>query len=272
MRAVRVLTYNIWDGGINQIAGDRQARLLQILGDSKADIIAIQEAKGFSRNEFDTLSRWGLHLGMQGAIAPAPSGFHVALLIRPPLKLLSSEAIHERIFYNACMSAQIGTPEGVLHVMTVHLNPFDPLVRLSEARHLAREAYDDRPVLLMGDFNGISPRDTVDATVLDLPTRVLARHVALQIHDIGEKPPIDTRAIGILEWSGFVDLYRAHQPSDAGWTIPTKAPNNNKFARMRLDYIFASPPLARRLVRCEVLQTPTTDGASDHYPVLADFS
>ena len=39
----------------------------------------------------------------------------------------------------------------------------------------------------------------------------------------------------------------------------------------RVDYIFASAPLAERLTACRVLRHPEVVAASDHSPVWAEF-
>lgn len=268
---MRVLCYNLWDGGINEVGGDRQERNLKVLRESKADLIVLPEARGFARDEFATLAEWEKNLGMSGALAPAPSGFHVAMLVRPPLKIVTSQALHPTTFMHACLHAQIESPLGELNVYAVHLNPFDPDARLTEARHIARAAYGEKPVLVLGDFNAFSPRDTIDESVRGLSPRVLARHIFALSPSISEDPPFDTRAIGILEWAGFIDLFRKLHPGEPGWTLPTKVGRPRDSAHMRLDYIFTTESLADRAVGCEVVRTPASDFGSDHYPLLAEF-
>ncbi|MHC4606155.1 MAG: endonuclease/exonuclease/phosphatase family protein [Planctomycetota bacterium] len=268
---MKVLTYNIWDGGVNEIGGDRQKKILSVLGDARPDIVALQEASGFDREERDTLAAWAKKLGMEGRLARAPTGYHVAVLARPPMKFLSAEAIHPALFTNACLSARLESPAGEVIVFAVHLNPFDPDARLTEARHVARSAYAEHPVLLMGDFNSFSPRDTVDASVRKLSRRVLARFIAAQEPAVGEDPPFDTRAIGILEWAGFVDVFRRLHPAEPGCTLPTRCPRPRESAQMRLDYIFATEALVERAEKCEVIRTPASDFGSDHCPLAAEF-
>jgi len=268
---MRVLTYNIWDGGINEIGGDRQAQILTVLRDAKADVIALLEARGFHKDEFATLSVWEKELRMTGALACAPSGYHVGLLVRRSYKVVSAETLHASLFTHACLSVQLKTPQGPLSVFAAHLNPFDPDARLTEARHLARAADADSRVLVLGDFNSFSPSDTIDESVLRLPKRVLARHVSALEPNVEEKPALDTRAIGILQWAGFVDLFRRLHPGEPGWTLPTVVGRPRESAHMRLDYIFATEAMAEGAKTCEVVRTPASDFGSDHYPLLAEF-
>lgn len=70
--------------------------------------------------------------------------------------------------------------------------------------------------------------------------------------------------------AGYLDCYRHLHPDGHGYTCATWLP------AARIDYVFADPTMAQRLVGCEVVGlngVPDADvsGASDHFPVLADF-
>jgi exonuclease III len=70
--------------------------------------------------------------------------------------------------------------------------------------------------------------------------------------------------------AGYVDCYRAVHPVGEGYTCATWLP------AARIDYVFADPPMAKRVVRCEVVggdghPDPDALAASDHFPVVADF-
>ncbi len=70
---------------------------------------------------------------------------------------------------------------------------------------------------------------------------------------------------------GYTDCYRElHPAGDAGYTCATWMP------AARIDYAFADPLLAPRLVDCAVIDSgpggdPDTATASDHLPLRADF-
>lgn len=71
--------------------------------------------------------------------------------------------------------------------------------------------------------------------------------------------------------NGYVDSFRRVHPRAHGLTVATWTP------AARVDYIFATPDLARRLVMCEVVgdrrwPDPDASRASDHFPVVADFA
>lgn len=268
---MRVLVYNIWEGGTNESGGDRTAKILTAVKGAAPDLLAVLEAKGFDAGGGVALKSWERELGMAGVLGPARSGLHVALFAKPPFRIVSAEPSYATTFMHACLRARVASAGGEWTVLVAHLNPFDPDSRLIEARHLAREAHGDRPVLLLGDFNGLSPRDAVDETYRRLPPRVQARHILVTAPGIAEAPPLDTRAVALLEWAGFTDVFRHLHPSGPGFTMPTKVNHYPEGARMRIDYIFATPPLAALAKSCEVHQTVETDLGSDHYPVMAEF-
>lgn len=71
--------------------------------------------------------------------------------------------------------------------------------------------------------------------------------------------------------NGYIDCFRRVHPRAHGLTVATWTP------AARVDYIFSTPDLARRLVMCEVVgdrRWPDVDAAraSDHFPVVADFA
>lgn len=70
---------------------------------------------------------------------------------------------------------------------------------------------------------------------------------------------------------GYVDAFRRVHPRAHGRTVATWSP------AVRIDYVFATPDLAERVVACEVVgdrrwPDPDVLRASDHFPVVADFA
>lgn len=74
--------------------------------------------------------------------------------------------------------------------------------------------------------------------------------------------------LGLLQREGYVDCFRNKNRRAEGFTSPTVA------LAARLDYIFASPELAPRLLSCSVIESASGikgEDASDHLPVFAEF-
>ncbi len=81
---------------------------------------------------------------------------------------------------------------------------------------------------------------------------------------------IERRAVPLLLGRGYADCFRQLHPRAHGYTCATWLP------AARIDYVFASPEMARRLIRCEVIggrDQPDREAsvASDHFPLAADF-
>jgi exonuclease III len=65
--------------------------------------------------------------------------------------------------------------------------------------------------------------------------------------------------------AGYTDCYRTQHPSENGFTLFSDYP------WARIDYVFASPRLADRLVACDVARGEWELEASHHFPVWAEF-
>ncbi len=111
--------------------------------------------------------------------------------------------------------------------------------------------------LLAGDFNAVAPEDR--ASLARAPLWVRAQ----TWFQLGRVP---RRALKPLLEAGYVDCFREMHPEEDGFTLPSTDP------QVRLDYVFAAPPLAGALSGCRVVAEPTVaTSASDHLPVLAEF-
>lgn len=114
-------------------------------------------------------------------------------------------------------------------------------------------------VLLCGDFNVAVddadvayPRQWADTVLCCPPVRQALEH--------------------IRAW-GFVDVFRQHHPAGglySWWDYRQLAFVRND--GLRLDHLYASPPLARRCLSAEIHRDQRKgDKPSDHAPVVAEF-
>ncbi len=158
--------------------------------------------------------------------------------------------------------------------------------------------------LLMGDFNALAPGDNLQASALlrylldidrrypqtpstltGLPNlesvipwylrafnpllRAIPRNKLLcALFDASVSLYAPRQSIGLLRNASYVDCFRRMNPRARGFTCPTESPAG------RIDFIFASPHLARRLAMCCVVtegEGVPGDQASDHFPLCAEF-
>ncbi|WP_253289778.1 hypothetical protein [Verrucosispora sioxanthis] len=167
-----------------------------------------------------------------------------------------------RPFHHAAQRVVVGTAAGPLTVLGTHLDPYSGTRRLVEAGWAAGAVRTDRDglALLAGDLNTLDPYAEHADRVGRLPPGYRRRHLRR------DGRTVETRAVARLLAAGLVDL-----GADAGPTVPT-AHGGAEFPDVRLDYLLATPTLATHLTHVEVVRTPHTDHASDHYPLVAEFA
>jgi exonuclease III len=158
------------------------------------------------------------------------------------------------------------------------------------------------PHLLLGDFNSIAPGDQLHGSDLVLHflqeyERNLQSHperrtsmsrsrlfsdcainsmLRLLLGTRSGKRLIDHAGqvfgrggIDLLLQAGYKDSFRYMHPEDLGFTFPATYP------ACRIDYIFVSPEMAKRLTASAVITSLPDmygDEASDHLPVYVDFT
>lgn len=272
---LRVLTYNI-HGWRNASGAVDVAALARIIQASGADIVALNEVfhpletSDGSQAALDELSAllgmtcaFGVALMPQFAFAPLAS-YGNALLARLPILAHAGHHLtpvegHEQ---RGLLEARLLLPDGkaTLSVYVTHLDHKSEAARLQQLAAVFQWTTRDRsrPHLLLGDFNALSAADFAGRPdVLD----------ALRSHDQFRHMVVDGMDVTArLQRRGYVDA-AASQPAADG-PQPTY-PAHDPLAR--IDYIWASTPLAPRIRRCGVWQTDETATTSDHLPVLAEI-
>ena len=250
---MRVLTYNILDGGVG-----REPLIAEVLEAVRPDIAVLQEVYQNGLAE-----RLAGRLSLQAAVVEGNSTRHMALLSRWPIVEARSHHPYPPV-HHVILDATLRHPTvGPLHVFGIHTIPLYSIGRefwraweVWTMLHRARRV-SDQPCLVMGDFNAVAPHD---------PMRLerLYRAAALRfwLHGNGKL----RLAVRQMQSAGFADCYRALHPNEPGYTLPPPDPG------VRLDYIFANASLIGHLRQCDVFTEPAAvHHASDHYPVLAEF-
>lgn len=301
---VRVLTYNILHGG-----GSRLDAIATVIRDSGADIVGVQEV-----TDPHALNVLAERLGMHCAFAPSRTNRAVGLLSRWPIgDVDTTGGAHLRKALLGATVAVPGASPLRVYVTHLMAEYFEPLAgeprRFREAGIVLERMQALReagvPHLVLGDFNTLAPGERLHASaILRLalqvdaaraagermaglpgvdsvvprglrPLRGLLRFVAssealCRLFDLAVSAYVPRLVIRRMLAAGYVDCYVATHAvrAERGWTCSTRAPAG------RIDYVFASPGLARRLRCCEILtDSPGRPiyAASDHCPVLAEF-
>ncbi|MCY1139803.1 endonuclease/exonuclease/phosphatase family protein [Actinoplanes sp. Pm04-4] len=256
--SLRFLTWNIKTGG-----GNRLDAITAVIRREQPDLLALQELRNFDRNGSRILHDLAAAVGMEPHLARSFLGQPVAVLVRPPLKIIDRAEVRWRL-HHAAAAVTVETATGPLRVVSAHLNPFSPYRRMREAIWLAHRYRPDKlPTVIAGDLNGLDPGTDHTETLAPQPGFLRARHLA-------RDGSADTRAVAAFLNAGFTDLWKV-AGSGNPLTVPTTKGGGREFSRMRLDYVLASPAIAEAAKNMTVVRGDETEYASDHYPVRVDL-
>ena len=251
--SLRVMTYNILDGG-----KDREEHILTVIQTAKPNVVIFQEV--FTEEFLMFLSH---SLGMNYYIGKGNKKRKVALLSKLPILTFKS---HHPLFpiWRNFIEAEIEYEQNkTTRIIGVHpianLGIIFEVWRLWEVKYIVNylRNIQNEPCIVAGDFNAIAPGENVKTE--NLP-KWLKRIIYLQGNRIYHF------SIEALLSAGFTDCFRFLN-SDDGYTLPPPNPNT------RLDYIFVNEKMKVYLNKCWVVREPSNVNlASDHYPVMAEFS
>jgi exodeoxyribonuclease-3 len=242
-----LLTYNILHGGVGRIN-----LIASVINSCAPDLVLLQEATVPGNVE-----RLAALTGMaEWKTVPRQS---LAFMSRR--KVAFSQWIRPRISRHAFLEV---VPEGDrVRVFGVHLSAvlaaWTERRRDLELRELLKsiDQHRSRFHVLAGDFNTVSASEPFSVGNLPMRLRPLMWITGGRVR---------WRTIQAVLDAGYVDGFRLQHPNEPGMTLPTAAP------LLRLDYVFVPESERRRLLSCAVVKTPEAVGASDHFPVVADFA
>ncbi|GAA3278865.1 endonuclease/exonuclease/phosphatase family protein [Dactylosporangium vinaceum] len=240
--SLTLLTYNIKNGG-----GDRLAAIARVITGERPDVVALQELRG--------TPQLGALTGMRQFVAGSWRGQPVGLLVARHLRVLAAGRV-ARPFFHAAAWVRIASPIGAITVISAHLCPYWGRLRQAEAGWLASFL---RKGVLLGDLNTLDPWGEHAGELATLPEQYRRRHLN------GREP--DIRATALLARRGLVDVFRQCGTGPAP-TVPTTQGGGHEFARLRLDYLWATRDVAARFTDCRVVTGGEAESGSDHYPLV----
>ena len=255
-QTLRVMACNILYGGVTG-GVDRTPLLVAQVNTVRPDVLGLCECWGFLD---DGGARWRAFreaVEMEGLLCEAPTGNHVALLYRQPWSPASSSTVAAPPMHYGLVRALLTNGDAAVHVSATHLNPYSSLARLQEAQVVVSRTRPGEHTVVMGDFNTLPLGH--DAEVRS--RRLLDEHM---------RP--DTHVCRYFAEAGFVDVLAARGVTSHTYPTPLEAKRDDFLGGVRLDYIMASGELAPRCTAAWVVDTPQAQRASDHLPVVAEFT
>jgi exodeoxyribonuclease-3 len=244
---VRLLTYNIRDGGVARVGA-----LAAVVNHCAPDLVVLQEAIRpdvvealASATGMTTWAAKPNHsLGFMSRVPVAHHEWHRPAASRRAFLEIVPAGAAPRIF-------------GV-HLTAVHSN-WTERRRVRELRAILRSVarHQEGFPVIAGDFNTLAPGEALDLRKLPPRLRAVVWLTGRQIR---------WETIQIMLDAAYIDGYRALHPGDPGYTFPTWDPH------VRLDYVFLPLAWSRRLAECTVVgDHPALAQASDHLPLLAEL-
>jgi exonuclease III len=273
-RTLKLISWNVLQGGGYRLAGQ-----VEVLGERKADVVALQEVTARSAPLFhDAFLKHGLgyvihsfqvyedHSQLSG-----PRRYGLLIASRWPLRMLQSTTFHipwpERV-----LSVKIRCPWGPIDLHTTHIptGASHDVIRVETLegihRGLARRSRNLR--ILCGDLN--TPREeSAEGEVMTWGQRRRPNGDVVFEGGRGERSDrAERQVISGLARYGLIDVFRAlhgygRQAPSWYWH------NRGREGGYRLDHVLASAAL--NATHCEYVQEWRVQGLSDHAAMEVHF-
>ena len=252
----KVLSYNVLEGFRSD---STLIRFFQDwVGKRSPDVIAFQEFNGISKVQMVTMAK---AIGYTYTVLQKRTGFPLALMSKHPITdvIKVIDGMQHGILY-----AKIAG----YHIIVTHLHPKTYEKRVEEADVLLK--YINRlpkyePLILMGDFNNMSPLDKADynnESKMKLVLNSEKNNADIKTTRNGE---IEYTAIQKLLDAGLIDTWRKFN-SAYDKSAPTKLKKHQNYTR--IDYIYVNQALIAYALDATLVKDNLTDTLSDHYPML----
>jgi exodeoxyribonuclease-3 len=252
---LKIATWNV--NGIRA----RHAQVQEWIARERPDVVCLQEIKAASEQVpallFDLEGYWCYWHGGRGYSGVA---LHISKTLAQDRPAFSHPDFN---FENRIAAVEMHTATGTVTIASVYVpnggKDFPAKMRFLESIDAYARSFQDagRNLVLCGDMN-------VARTELDVHPK---ERKATAIGQLPEERALLERIIG----RGLVDVGRTLDPDNDGlftWWAPWRNMRQRNIG-WRLDYVFASVPLAATATACSVLKDV---GTSDHAPVMATFA
>ena len=253
-KTLKVVSYNCFEG-----AEHTRSALLDVISQASPDVLQLQEVNGWGEGSPSELDKVATGFDYQTVIY-GDSNTRFKLSTIANRAIISSEVI-TKDFWHSAIHTVLPFNGGVLHLWNVHLDPRSEDGRLLEVEHLIESVGTEQYALITGDLNSLAALDNYSPGLVEK----FARQGLRKFGDTALRYDVTNRLLG----AGFVDIGALYPWEN---TVPTPANKDAAHAaKLRLDYGFASPSLAKLVSSYQVIKTDASNKASDHYPVELVF-
>ncbi len=274
---MKVLTYNIMEGGVkngaHQSDPSRLEKVLKVIGEQDADVFGLQETEltnGDENKLVSALSRRGYH----------PYNINFSNDERPQFQdattgtaLFSKRAPSSTWMGNGVKAVEMTFRPlftGSLSICSVYLSHISEATRLPQITEVLEKLRGEKYSILVGDFNALSPEDSIQDNVVDHFSDKMKRKYCRD-----GKLCYDTVESVLKE--GYVDVgLQYHSPTEITdrTDLPGPTSGGGHTMPIRMDYIFAKPEVLPHITEFVLVNQSLARTASDHFPwyITLDFS
>ncbi|TCC85859.1 endonuclease/exonuclease/phosphatase family protein [Pedobacter hiemivivus] len=250
----KVLSYNVYEG----FSGDavKKQGFKKWIDTMKPDVIALQEMKGFTKAG---LQNFAVEMGYNYTLMWHEAGLPVALVSKYPITEIKTVPSNLHLIQAKVLD---------YNFFVIHLSPLTYEIRKAEMEIILARTQGipkTEKILMMGDFNNMSPQDASFYNTTAKMDLVRASELSNPGTKILNNGQIDYTTIQNITDEGFYDTWKIFR-SNYEKSAPTKLRTHNNFTR--IDYIFMNKAILNYYKDSYLVKDAYTDYMSDHYPMV----
>jgi exodeoxyribonuclease-3 len=258
---LKIISYNIWNGFNWGKNIKKHNSFIEWVKKNNPDILAMQELCGYTLEKLkNDAKKWG-----HNYVAIAKEGGY-PVGITSKFKINVKEKILKDMHHGALHCSIKG-----IDFIVVHLSPFDYQKRLSEVKNLETRINTDSDFVLLGDFNALSPLDSL----VYKKTKLVETFLQVNNNRNLVNGKIDYSVISKVMLLPLFDSCADSWDCEEGGSCPSIASFEGKIktkdeiidVQRRIDYIFLSKSLIQFKKQSRIIHSDFTNYLSDHYPV-----
>ncbi len=264
-KTLKIISYNVLVGMKTDTSAEK-SKFSKWFKQQKPDVVALQELTGFTQKKLESLARSYNHpysiLLIEGEKYP------VGITSKYPITNVKKVTDNmDRGFIQADIKGQT--------FVVLHLSPFDYRTRGVEIDLVLANVKSQPHIknwLLMGDFNSVSPVDSLayqDGRFIEGLKKYEKRYPPIKKLVNGK---IDYTVIQKVIDQEFTDALKLFHTNFVKSIHPKKFQTKGSADNAsRIDFVFASKQLKKKIKKAEILVDDFTDNYSDHYPMMIEL-